>query len=47
MSCSSTHREPTRRCQFVIYDLGFTLDTAQFSRDIKASSNVHVLIVKN
>jgi hypothetical protein len=34
------------RCVFVIYDLGFIRDTAQFSRDIEANPNVHVLIVK-
>ena len=34
------------RCLFVIYDLGFIRDTAQFSRDIEANPNVHVLIVK-
>jgi hypothetical protein len=34
------------RCLFVIYDLGFIRDTAQFSRDIEALPNVHVLIVK-
>jgi hypothetical protein len=34
------------RCLFVIYDLGFIRDIAQFSRDIEANPNVHVLIVK-
>jgi hypothetical protein len=34
------------RCLFVIYDLGFIRDTAQFSHDIEANPNVHVLIVK-
>lgn len=34
------------RCLFVIYDLGFIRDTAQFSGDIEANPNVHVLIVK-
>jgi hypothetical protein len=34
------------RSLFVIYDLGFVRDTAQFSRDIEANPNVQVLIVK-
>ncbi|HUN33579.1 MAG TPA: hypothetical protein VMU95_16335 [Trebonia sp.] len=34
------------RCLFVIYDLGFIRDTAQFSRDIEENPRVHVLIVK-
>jgi hypothetical protein len=34
------------RCLFVIYDLGFIRDAAQFSRDIEANPNVHVLIIK-
>ena len=34
------------RCLFVIYDLGFIRDTAQFSRDIEGNPSVHVLIVK-
>ena len=33
-------------CLFVIYDLGFIRDTAQFSRDIEENPNVHVLTVK-
>jgi hypothetical protein len=34
------------RCLFVIYDLGFIRDTAQFSADIEENPNIHVLIVK-
>lgn len=34
------------RCLFVIYDLGFIRDVAQFSRDIEENPNVHVRIVK-
>ena len=34
------------RCMFVIYDLGFIRDVAQFSRDIEENPNVHVLIIK-
>jgi hypothetical protein len=34
------------RSLFVIYDLGFIRDTAQFSADIEKNSNVHVLIIK-
>jgi hypothetical protein len=34
------------RCLFVVYDLGFIRDVAQFSGDIEANPNIHVLIVK-
>lgn len=34
------------RCLFVIYDLGFIRDVAQFSADIEANPKVHVLIIK-
>lgn len=34
------------RSLFVIYDLGFIRDTAQFSHDIEENPNVHVLIIK-
>jgi hypothetical protein len=34
------------RCLFVIYDLGFIRDTAQFSGDIEGNPNVNVIIIK-
>ena len=34
------------RMIFVIYDLGFIRDTAQFCADIQRQGNVHVLIIK-
>jgi len=34
------------RCVFVIYDLGCIRDEAQFSGDIEANPNVHVVIIK-
>ena len=34
------------RCIFVVYDLGFIRDVAQFSGDIEKNPNVHVLIIK-
>lgn len=34
------------RVVFVIYDLGFIRDTAQFRADIEKNPNVHVLIIK-
>lgn len=34
------------RCLFVVYDLGFIRDTAQFSADIEKNPNVHVEIIK-
>jgi hypothetical protein len=34
------------RCVFVIYDLGFIRDEAQFKGDIEKNPNVNVLIIK-